>query len=117
MELSPTVVTTLQATQDTGTRQLSLYNQLDDQDKEKKMDITQEQKVFFLQAMRAFLSIYFERDLRVSTDVAYLLSSTAFKVYPDGKAFTHDPAMWEDWLIAIETVKKAANEGRLDTAV
>ena len=81
------------------------------------MEITQEQKVFFLQVMRAFLSIYYKRDLRTSEGVGNILRWTNFSLTANQEACTYDPAMWDDWLEAIETVKKAAEEGRLDTAV
>ncbi len=54
-------------------------------------------------AMRAFLEAYWRRGLCSSDDLAVLLGSVSRNIWTDGGP--GDPAQWNDWLKAVETVK------------
>jgi hypothetical protein len=56
-------------------------------------------------AMRVFIENHWERGLKKSEDMLWLLSAINREtaVWPDGGP--SDPAMWNDWLHALERVK------------
>ena len=51
------------------------------------------------EAMTSFLDAYWERGGRTSDDLAGLLGSLNTSLLADGGPA--DPAMWDDWLIAV----------------
>jgi hypothetical protein len=55
-------------------------------------------------AMRAFLKAYWERGLKSSDDIAVLLGSIQ-RGFPWADGSPADPAMWPDWLKAVDEVK------------
>jgi hypothetical protein len=58
--------------------------------------------VLAYKAMFRFLENYYERGGRNDDEIAVLLSSMSMEIFQDGE--TADPAMWDDWLGAIEEV-------------
>ena len=58
--------------------------------------------VLAYKAMFRFLENYYERGGRNADEIAVLLSSMNMEIFQDGR--TADPAMWDDWLDAIEEV-------------
>jgi hypothetical protein len=56
-------------------------------------------------AMRVFVESYWERGLKASDDLRLLLSAMNREtaIWADGGPA--DPAMWSDWMQAVETVK------------
>lgn len=62
-------------------------------------------------AMFRFLENYWERGGRNDEDIAALLGSMNLDTFPGDEPA--DPAMWDDWLEAIDEVM-AAQERRID---
>lgn len=63
-------------------------------------------------AMRAFLTDYWEIGGKGEEEIALLLSSLQRGVWASGRPA--DQAMWSDWLKAIQTIRENPGDGATD---
>jgi hypothetical protein len=57
-------------------------------------------------AMFAFLDAYWQRGGRSSDDIAAMLGTMNRTTFFSDRRQTADPAQWDDWVAAIEAVKR-----------
>ena len=63
-------------------------------------------------AMRAFLEAYWERGGKTSDDIAVLLGNLNRSIWTDGGP--GDPALWNDWKVAVSRITRSARNGYED---